>query len=89
VTRVVSLLGEAYGVTPRAEVSGRFRCGDIRHNFADTARAARDLGFTWSVPLEEGIRAFSAWVRQQETPPSLYGISAEELSRRNLLKGGK
>jgi UDP-glucose 4-epimerase len=37
------------------------RPGDIRDSFADVDAARRDLGFTASVPLEEGLRRTLGW----------------------------
>ncbi len=37
------------------------RAGDIRDSFADVEAARRDLGFTASVPLEEGLRRTFGW----------------------------
>ena len=39
------------------------RPGDIRDSFADAAAARKDLGFTASVPLEEGLRRTVEWFR--------------------------
>ena len=44
-------------LTPR--VTGEFRLGDVRHVFADPARAANDLGFRAEIGLEEGMREFA------------------------------
>jgi dTDP-L-rhamnose 4-epimerase len=43
---------------PRPRISGRYRQGDVRHVFASASRATRDLGFTASIPFEEGMRRF-------------------------------
>jgi UDP-N-acetylglucosamine/UDP-N-acetyl-alpha-D-glucosaminouronate 4-epimerase len=37
------------------------RAGDIRDSFADVEAAKRDLGFSASVPLEEGLRRTLEW----------------------------
>ncbi len=50
---------------PEPEFVGRFRQGDIRHCFADTARARKELGFEAGVTFEEGIDDLAAWARQQ------------------------
>jgi dTDP-L-rhamnose 4-epimerase len=51
---------------PAPEYVGKFRQGDIRHCFADTARAKDELGFEASVAFEDGIDDLAAWARQQE-----------------------
>ena len=47
-------------------VSGDFRAGDIRHCYADLARAEAELGFTPRVSLEEGLARFVDWVLTQD-----------------------
>src|SRR5207253_1790627 len=37
--------------------------GDVRHTYADTARARQDLGFVPRVALEEGLRAQHRWLQ--------------------------
>ena len=44
---------------PSPRVTGEFRLGDVRHVFADPARAREQLGFTAAVGLEEGMREFA------------------------------
>jgi UDP-glucuronate 4-epimerase len=39
--------------------------GDVDRTFADIARARADLGFSPSTSLEDGLRAFVMWWRQQ------------------------
>lgn len=38
--------------------------GDVTHTYADTARAAADLGFTPTVCLDEGLRAEVDWIQR-------------------------
>jgi dTDP-L-rhamnose 4-epimerase len=47
------------------EITGQYRVGDIRHCFADVAHASRVLGYAPRVPLEEGLRELSGWLRGQ------------------------
>jgi UDP-glucose 4-epimerase len=37
--------------------------GDMRHTYADTSLARRDLGFNPQVALEEGLKAEYEWIR--------------------------
>ncbi len=46
-------------------VSGQYRLGDIRHNYADITAIRRLLAFAPKVSLEEGIARFVGWVRAQ------------------------
>jgi dTDP-L-rhamnose 4-epimerase len=44
---------------PRPEVTGEFRLGDVRHVFADPARARDELGFAAEVDLARGMAEFA------------------------------
>jgi dTDP-L-rhamnose 4-epimerase len=46
-------------------VSGQYRLGDIRHNYADISVIGQRLAFSPKVPLEEGIERFARWVKTQ------------------------
>ena len=71
-------------------ISGQYRLGDIRHNYADISAIQRHLGFTPSVPLDEGIARFVHWVQTQ--PISSSGAedgldrANRELIERGLMK---
>lgn len=86
VMRVLELLASAYGVAPDFFVSGDYRLGDIRHNYADLSKAQRLLGFSPDVSVEEGIRRFAEWARAEQTDPDAYGGSLAELQDRGLLR---
>ena len=46
-------------------ISGQYRLGDIRHNYADMSAIGQRLAFSPKVPLEEGITRFVRWVKTQ------------------------
>jgi len=46
-------------------ISGQYRLGDIRHNYADITAVGRLLAFVPKVSLEEGIARFVGWVKAQ------------------------
>jgi dTDP-L-rhamnose 4-epimerase len=57
---VAEQLSEAAGpAAPRPEVTGEFRLGDVRHVFADPARAREELGFEAEVDLGTGMAEFA------------------------------
>jgi dTDP-L-rhamnose 4-epimerase len=62
---VASALGRALGVELPAEVTGRYRAGDIRHCFADISAARETLGYRPQVRFTEGISELVAWLRSQ------------------------
>jgi dTDP-L-rhamnose 4-epimerase len=48
-----------------AEISGRFRVGDIRHCFADIRLARELLGYTPTIQLEDGLLEMAEWLSEQ------------------------
>jgi dTDP-L-rhamnose 4-epimerase len=61
-------------------VSGQYRLGDIRHNYADMSLIRNRLEFSAQVPLEEGIVRFVRWVKTQ---PILQNGEEDSLDRAN------
>ena len=86
VLTVANSLIKAYNIEVPVTVTGRFRLGDIRHNYADMSKIAKLLGFTPKVFFEEGISKFSSWVLQQEIQEDKLGESLEEKKKKGLLK---
>ncbi len=78
---LVRLIGREVPVT----VSGDFRIGDIRHNFACTKRAEHILGFRARAGFQEGLAAFVAWATAQGAQESRYEESLAELRTRGLM----
>jgi dTDP-L-rhamnose 4-epimerase len=71
-------------------VSGQYRLGDIRHNFADVSAIGQALGFSPRVSLEEGIARFVHWVKMQpiaeDGPEDGLDRANRELIERGLMK---
>jgi dTDP-L-rhamnose 4-epimerase len=76
-------LASACGQSPSFLDRGEFRIGDINSCFANIERARRVLGYQPQVTLEEGMREFVAWARQQESI-DLYERTVRELSGHGL-----
>jgi len=62
VNDVLALIGRVTGRKPIVSVESDQK-GDMRHTYADTARARADLGFSPSVNLEQGLAAEHAWLK--------------------------
>lgn len=86
VLEVANSLINAYQVNVPVTITGKFRLGDIRHNFADLNKIKNLLGFEPKVYFKEGIEKFSAWVLQQEIQEDKLSISLEEMKKKGLLK---
>ncbi len=68
------------------QITGQFRLGDIRHNFANISKVSRMLGFKPSVYIEEGLRRFVDWVKSEQVQVDGYEHSLAELKSKGLLK---
>ena len=87
VNAIVRMLQAAFGKKAPTVVSGKFRLGDIRHNFADLSKIERMLGFVPHVGIEQGISQFVDWVKEQKGGNDVYEESLRELVDKGLLKG--
>lgn len=86
VSEVVSVLQEKFDRTVPVEVSGMFRVGDIRHNYADVSKLKALLGYEPKIDFAEGIEKFVAWAKDQPQAKSDYEGSLIELKEKGLLK---
>lgn len=67
----------------KAEITGKYRVGDIRHCFADTTKAKNLLGFEPKVKFEEGLYELAEWLKTQIAIDNV-GKASNELSKRGL-----
>ncbi len=65
VAELARMIAAALGSGLEPEVTGEARAGDIRHCFADVARARELLGFEAHRTLGEGVSELAAWVATQ------------------------
>lgn len=86
VLTVVTRLMESFGITVPAEVSGNYRLGDIRHNYACIEKIQTCLGYAPEVTFEQGIAEFVKWVSRLGPNESKYEQSLAEMRERGLLK---
>ena len=63
VLKVMQSLCRGYGIEAKYQISGNFRLGDIRDNYADLSRISNDLGFEPKVSFDRGIKQFCKWVQ--------------------------
>lgn len=86
VLTVAQTLCDKYGVQVPITVSGNYRLGDIRHNFADISLARKILGFEPKWTFEKGIEQFTKWVNEQEVQEDNYEASIAEMKAKGLYK---
>ena len=66
IREVASALSRALGRERPAEITGRYRAGDIRHCYADISAAQRVLGYRPRVRFTGGIAELVEWLRSQQ-----------------------
>lgn len=86
VLTVANTLCEKYGIEVPITVSGNYRLGDIRHNFADITQARQILSFEPKWSFSDGIEQFTKWVNEQEIQEDKYEASIEEMKKKGLYK---
>lgn len=86
VLTVANTLKKHYGVDVPITVSGNYRLGDIRHNYADISLARQLLDYEPKWSFDAGIARFVEWVNRQEVQKDDYETSIEEMKRKGLYK---
>lgn len=86
VLTVANTLIEKYGIQVPVTVSGNYRLGDIRHNYADITAARTILGFEPKWNFSDGIGEFVKWVNAQDVQKDMYEASIEEMKQKGLYK---
>ncbi len=89
VLTVAKTLCATYEVKTKISVTGNYRLGDIRHNFADLSKISSRLGFQPRVCFDEGIKLFAAWVNEQSVAIDKSDDSLIEMQKKNLYKQAK
>ena len=85
VLSVAKLLVNTYGNDVGVTITGDFRVGDIRHNFANLDLAKRLLNFQPKVSFEKGILDFTNWVRHQPLIDNHFNESLQEMKDKGFL----
>ncbi len=86
VLSVAQGLVKNYGIEVPINISGNYRLGDIRHNFADLTKIKKLLGFAPKVSFEDGLKKFADWVNTQEVQEDKYQKSIDEMKAKGLYK---
>ncbi len=86
VSNVAALLVDYYKEDVPVQITGNYRLGDIRHNFADITKIERLLSFQPQVDFKTGLKLFTDWVNSQQVQSSKYEESISEMKSKGLLK---
>ncbi|MBE99993.1 SDR family NAD(P)-dependent oxidoreductase [Flavobacterium coralii] len=83
IREIADKLAHVMGKDINAEVTGKYRVGDIRHCFSDLSKAKAILGYEPQVPFEEGLTELAKWLEGQIAVDSV-SRATEELASRGL-----
>ncbi|MGY3886185.1 NAD-dependent epimerase/dehydratase family protein [Aeromonas aquatica] len=86
VLTVAATLKDIYQSDSNINVSGNYRVGDIRHNYADLTKIQKDLGFAPRIDFEQGMKTFTSWVNLQDVQSDRYEQSIDEMKKKGLYK---
>ncbi len=86
VLTVANSLIKNYGIDVPITISGNYRLGDIRHNYADLTKIRNKLGFEPKFSFEQGLKLFTNWVDKQEIQYDNYAKSIKEMKAKGLYK---
>jgi dTDP-L-rhamnose 4-epimerase len=81
ILEIAERLANVLGRPIAAELTGRYRVGDIRHCFADVSCAQQTLGFSAEIDFDQGLEELSEWLRDAEATDSVSEAYAELTSR--------
>ena len=86
VLTIAKTLQKLLGIKVPTSISGQFRVGDIRHNFADLAKLRSTFNFEPTVSIEQGLANFVNWVVAEDVQVDRYEESLQEMKSKGLFK---
>jgi dTDP-L-rhamnose 4-epimerase len=86
VLTVANALVKYYQKEVPIKVTGNYRLGDIRHNYADLSKIKKYLGFQPKATFDDGIKIFTDWVNSQNVEDDNYSKSINEMKTKGLFK---
>ena len=86
VLNVAQTLIEEYKINIPINITGNFRIGDIRHNYADISKIKSQLNFEPKYSFKQGIKIFTNWVSKQKINNDNFTISINEMKNKGIFK---
>lgn len=83
---IAEKLIELYSAKVNIKITGRFRVGDIRHNYADISKIRNYLEFNPQIDFDTGLANFANWVKTQKIQKDEFEKSIAELKAKGLFK---
>jgi dTDP-L-rhamnose 4-epimerase len=88
VIQIAEILRSLISPKTAIKITGQFRKGDIRHNFADLTLIENELKFHPKTGVTQGLTQFIEWLNKQEIAADGYEKSLQELINKGLLNKG-
>jgi dTDP-L-rhamnose 4-epimerase len=88
VLEVANAIVDHFKADASVKVTGDFRIGDIRHNYADISRVAELTGYAPRWTFEKGLREFLHWAEGFAAADAGFDRSIAELRDRGLMQSG-
>jgi len=85
VNEMANTLARFLGKDLQPDVLGRYRVGDIRHCFGNTAKIKAAFGFTPKRSFDAGMKELIDWVREAKAPVDRSKATLAELEQHKLV----
>jgi dTDP-L-rhamnose 4-epimerase len=85
ILKVAELMCSYFGKKVPIIIGGKFRVGDIRHNYANISKIQQTLGFSPKVNFETGLLNFVNWVQEQDLVEDKYEASVNEMKMKKIM----
>lgn len=85
IAEMAHLLAKILKKNLQPQILQSYRCGDIRHCFADIAKLKNVLGCTPKITLEQGMQELTEWVKQCPKPALKTEECMSELKQHQLI----
>jgi dTDP-L-rhamnose 4-epimerase len=83
---IANTLKKYLNIDAPINVSGQFRIGDIRHNYADISKANKYFQYEPKTTLNSGLFNFIEWVKGEDVQVDRYEESLAQLKSRGLFR---
>jgi dTDP-L-rhamnose 4-epimerase len=85
IKRLAELISEALEIRLAPIMNREFRPGEMRHLISDTT-VIRNVGYTPTVSLEEGIERYLKWIRRQGSVKDYFAAAELILRKKGILQ---
>ncbi len=85
ILEIAEVLRKLYAANVSPSIEHKFRAGDVRHCFADIAKARKLLGYDPKVSFEKGMRELAEWGRSVSAEDR-FEEALEELKSKGLVE---